>query len=337
MLSSSNKPAAIAPVLISALAVLATPALAKEAPGEGKSIIMARGDWDTGWFHAEIYRQLIEKLGYEVREPMTLSTPPFYTAVSQGDVDFWVNSWFPMHNDFKKDLAGRAEPVGASIAKGGIQGFIVDKQAVEEFGLKTLADFSRPDVKEAFDRNGDGKADLVGCQLGWACEEILDKKIKAYGLDEDFNTIKAKYPASFAAALSDYEDGKHVLLYAWMPNWTFSSLKLNEDVVWIPVPETDKIDDPEPVEGIEGCISDPCRIGYAANDITPFANTEFLKENPAVAKLFEEVRIPVADVNAQNAAMRDGDKDIEKQASDWIMAHESDVEKWLKNASSAAE
>ena len=33
---------------------------------ESKTINMARANWDTGYFHAEIYKIGLEKLGYEI-------------------------------------------------------------------------------------------------------------------------------------------------------------------------------------------------------------------------------------------------------------------------------
>src|SRR3546814_1124439 len=76
-----------------AVAVLCAVPLAAQAqqdmPGEGTTVHMARATWDTGWWPAEIYKQLLAKLGYEVGEVTTLDNPPFYQAVAQGDVDFW--------------------------------------------------------------------------------------------------------------------------------------------------------------------------------------------------------------------------------------------------------
>ncbi|NIQ98295.1 MAG: proline/glycine betaine ABC transporter substrate-binding protein ProX, partial [Desulfuromonadales bacterium] len=44
---------------------------------------------------------------------------------------------------------------------GGLQGYLVSKREVEKFNIKSLDDFKRPEVKAAFDANGDGKADLT--------------------------------------------------------------------------------------------------------------------------------------------------------------------------------
>ena len=59
-------------------ALLAAPlgvqaAMAKK-PGQGVTIKMARATRATGWFQAEVYRQMLEMLGYSVDEMKACST-----------------------------------------------------------------------------------------------------------------------------------------------------------------------------------------------------------------------------------------------------------------------
>lgn len=333
-------------VSIATLMAMPTLANAQEMPGEGTTVKMARATWDTGWFPAAIYQQLLEKLGYEVGVPTTLDNPPFYQAVSQGDVDFWVNGWFPLHNTYESTFSQGAEKIGY-VAKGGaLEGYLVDKASVEKYDIKTLDDFKRPEVKEAFDRNGDGKADLVACPPGWGCEITIEHHLDAYDLRDAINPIKAGYAASMADAIAAYGQGKPILFYTWTPNWTVSELKPGKDVMWIEVPRVDlpeeqkELEDAATLAGVEGCVDDPCMLGFPANDIRPVANSEFLKENPAAKALLKEVSIPIADIFAQNAKMNAGEgdaEDIQRHASEWIEAHADLVKRWLDTARAAAE
>jgi glycine betaine/proline transport system substrate-binding protein len=328
---------------VSAAALWATPfaASAQEMPGEGTTVQMARATWDTGWFHTEIYKQLLEKLGYTVEGPQTLDNPPFYQAVSQGDVDLWVNGWFPLHNTYRSTFESGAEIVGA-VAKGGaLEGYLVNKSAVEEFDIKTLDDFKRDEVKEAFDRNGDGKADLVACPPGWGCEVNIEHHLDAYDLRDHVNSIKAGYSASMADAVAAYENGENILFYTWTPNWTVNELKPGEDVMWIEVPRVDlpedmaNLEDAATLQGVEGCVADPCTLGFPANDIVPVVNSEFLGNNPAAKTLLQQVSIPLAAIFEQNAKMQDGEgdpEDIQRHATEWIEANSDKVDEWLNAA-----
>ena len=55
---------------------------------------MAKANWDTGYFQAEIYKQALEKMGYKVSEPKAIKPSVFYVAAAAGDLDLWVNGWF---------------------------------------------------------------------------------------------------------------------------------------------------------------------------------------------------------------------------------------------------
>ena len=321
----------------------AVAAVAQEQPGEGTEITMARPTWDTGWFHTEIYAQMLEELGYEVDETLTLDNPIFYQSVALGDVTMWVDGWFPLHNTYRPSFEGQAEIVGAVAEGGALEGYLVDKASAEEFDIQTLDDFKRDEVKEAFDRNGDGKADMVACPPGWGCEVNIEHHLDAYDLRDHVNPIKAGYSASMADAVAAYGQGESIFFYTWTPNWTVNELVPGEDVVWIEVPEVDlpeemaDLEDAATLEGVEGCVDDPCTLGFPANDIVPVVNSAFLEENPAVRALLEDVSIPLSDIFAQNAAMNAGDDDIEAQASTWIEENRADVDRWLEAARAAAE
>ena len=144
-------------------------------PGEGKTVSMARATWDTGWFKAEIFKQLLEELGYSVDGPKTMDNLPFFLAAAQGETDLWVNSWFPSHYSYIEDnrIKGRVEPVGFQVKAGALQGYLVDKKSAEMHGITNLKDFKDPKIAKIFDRNGNGKADLIGCNPGWACGQEI--------------------------------------------------------------------------------------------------------------------------------------------------------------------
>ena len=323
--------------------VAATGAVAQDAPGEGTTIQMAQPTWDTGWFHTEIYVQLLEELGYDLPTTMTLDNPIFYQSVAFGDVTMWVDGWFPLHNTYRESFEGNAELVGAVAEGGALEGYLVDKESAEEFGITSLEDFKRDEVKAAFDRNGDGRADLVACPPGWGCEINIEHHLDAYDLRDHVNPIKAGYSASMADAVAAYGAGDPIFFYTWTPNWTVNELVPGEDVVWIEVPEVDlpedlmDLADAATMEGVEGCVNDPCMLGFPANDIVAVANTAFMNENPAVRALLEEVSIPLSAIFEQNAAMNAGDTDIEAQASAWIEDNRDEVDGWLETAREAAQ
>lgn len=321
----------------------AAPALAQEQPGEGTSVTLAQPTWDTGWFQTEIFRQMLQELGYEVATPMTLDNPAFYQSVGFGDVDVWVDGWFPIHDPYRQAFEGSAEIVDNFTTGGALEGYLVSKADAEALGITSLEDFKRDDVKEAFDRDGDGKADMVACPPGWGCETVIEHHLDAYDLRDHVNPVKAGYPAAMADAVAAYESGEPILFYTWTPNWTVNELVPGEDVVWIEVPEVSlpeeiaSLADAAVREGVEGCVNDPCRLGFPANSIVSVANSEFLEENPAARALLEAAEVELTDVYSQNARMNAGDTDVEAHAAEWIADNRAAVDGWLDAARSAAQ
>lgn len=320
-------------------------AVAEDMPGDGVTVKMARATWDTGWFQTEVYTQLFERLGYRVDRPITLDNPAFYQSVAQGDVDLWVNGWFPLHNTYEATFSVGAQKVGYVARGGALQGYLVDKRTADAHNITSLEDFKKPDIKALFDQTGDGKAEMVACPPGWGCEEVIEHHLDAYDLRDHVNPIKASYSASMADAFGRYQEGNSIFFYTWTPNWTVGVLKPGEDVVWIEVshpdlPEGQKaLEDATRLSGVEGCVNDPCQMGWPANDIQPVANTGFLEDNPAAAKLLEVVRIPIGAIFAQNARMNDGEdsrQDIEAHAREWIERNSDQVANWLQQARDAA-
>jgi len=319
-------------------------ALAENLPGEGKTVDPARATWSTGYFQAAVYNAMLEELGYEISDTTELKNELFYQAVSQGDVDYWVNGWFPLHNDLMAKAEG-ASQVGY-VAKGGaLQGYLIDKKTADAHNVTNIEDFKKPEIRSLFDSDGDGKAEMVACPPGWGCEKVITHHIQAYDLEDHIDPIQAEYSASMADAMGRYKSGEPIFFYTWTPNWTVGELEPGKDVVWIEVPRPDlpesqkQYEDATTVSGVAGCVDDPCEMGWPANDIRPVANKEFLENNPSVSKLLEVAEIPLEDIFAQNARMQKGEDsqaDIERHADEWIANNRDLVDGWLDEARKAS-
>jgi glycine betaine/proline transport system substrate-binding protein len=336
-------------ILLAAICVLAMAATASasaDKPGDGVTLNPARATWNTGFFQEALVRRGLEELGYTVKKPKDLANPLAYKSIALGDLDYWTNGWFPMHEpQLPKNFAEKGELIGYVAKAGGLQGYLVSKKHVEQFNIKSLDDFKRPEVIKAFDSNGDGKAELTACPPGWGCESAIAHHMEVYGLEDYINPVKASYEAGMAAAVGEYKSGNPVFFYTWTPNWTTFKFKPGTDVMWINVPEIKPSEaqksavDRMTVSGVEGAVSDPVKLGFVVSDIRIVANKKFLNDNPAARKFFEDFTLPLADINAQNARMNEGEKSqkaIEKHVDEWIANNKATWDGWLKAARDAA-
>ncbi|WP_163336417.1 glycine betaine/L-proline ABC transporter substrate-binding protein ProX [Desulfopila sp. IMCC35008] len=317
-----------------------------DKPGEGVKVQPARATWNTGFFQEALVRRGLGELGYNVKKPKDLQNPIFYKTVSLGDVDYWTNGWFPNHDgQLPKGFYDKADTVGYVVKAGGLQGYLVSKKHVDQFGISSLDDFKRDEVKKAFDKNGDGKADLTACPPGWGCETVIAHHMNVYDLDNHINPVKASYEAGMASAIAAYKDGEPIFFYTWAPNWTIFKMKPGKDVMWINVPKTIPKDsqmkgkDRMEVSGIEGAVSDPVKLGFVVSDVRIVANKKFMADNPAATRFFELFTLPLVDINEQNTRMNEGEKsqkDIERHVDEWIVKNKATWDGWLAEARKAA-
>ena len=150
------------------LAVVMVAALAAVSCGgddaDDDTVVMGRADWSTGYFQAQVYKQLLEELGYTVSEPSDKELGPSlaYLAMAEGDMDFWANSWYPLHISWLKPelpdgstVGDHVTVVGNEMLAGGLQGVLVTKSVADEYGITHLDQINDdPDILAVFDAGG---------------------------------------------------------------------------------------------------------------------------------------------------------------------------------------
>lgn len=321
---------------------------AVQKPGDGITVRPARATWTTGFFQEVLIRKGLEELGYTVEKPAMLQIAVFYKSLQMGDIDYWANSWFPSELTYlqKKEIKNIARPYGYIVKRGGLQGYLISKDVAEELNITSLEDFKRKEVRERFDKTGNGKADLTACPQGWYCEGIIDRQIRRYKLEDYITPVKAAYEASMAANVGAFKNGEPVFFYTWTPNWTTHVLKPGQDVVWINVPFnfTHATEGDEggtqtmTIEHLEGAVTSPIKLGFVVATIRAVARIDFMDKNPAARTFIELFTIPLEDLNAQNTLMHDGEKsekDIERHADEWIAENWEQWDSWLSKAREA--
>lgn len=323
-----------------AIAISLAAAQAPERPGEGVTVRPGVASWTSALPVSWAFIELLTELGYEVREPTLFpSNPLAYLAIVQGDIDYWPNAWFPFHYlQLPDGWEGQATVLDPHCPACGLQGFLADIPSIERFGITSLDDFRREEVRTAFDTTGDGRADLFGCPPGWGCHEEINAVLDEFGLQGYINHITAEYAANFADVLARIQAGEPTLYYTWAPSAWIFALVPGQDVLWINTPGIRESED-EVVSGLAGAVTDPVQIGFVAADIAVFANNAFLEANPAAAALFGQVRLPlewISEVDTRIVEEGLDDAEIRALAREWIEEHRELVDEWLETARQAA-
>ena len=294
----------------------------------------AHSSWIEEHFQTEIVKIGLEKLGYQVETPKEIEYPATYVSLANGDLDYSV-IYYTGHELFFNNAGGtdKLEGVGL-LTSDGIQGYQIDKKTADKYNITNIEQLKSPDIAKLFDSDGDGKANLIGCNSGWVCELIIEHHLETYGLQETVEYDRGQYTALLADGITRYEQGESIMLYAYNPHWVGAILKPDQDVVWLEVPFTSL---PKGVEDIteQDTSVNGKNQGFPKTEQRIVANKKFLAAHPIVKNWFELVQIPAEDINEESLRIKEGEnkpEDIRRHAQEWVANNQELFDSWIKQA-----
>ncbi|CAE6904405.1 Substrate binding domain of ABC-type glycine betaine transport system [Vibrio sp. B1REV9] len=312
-------------------------ALANDLPGKGVSVQPVQSTVAEETFQTLIVNRALEALGYDVKPTKEVDYNVGYTSIAKGDATFLAVGWFPLHAD-KYTMSGGDEKFyrQGQYVSGAAQGYLIDKKTAEKYNITNIGQLTDPELAKLFDANGDGKADLTGCNPGWGCEMVIEEQLNAYKLRDTVTHNQGNYAAIIADTISRYKKGDPILYYTWTPYWVSGVLIPGKDVVWLEVPFSAL---PGERKDVDTALANGKNYGFEMNSMRIVANKEFAEKNPSAAKLFEIVKLDINDVSAQNMMMSQGKNssaDIESHVNGWIKANQGLFDSWVAEAKKAA-
>jgi len=333
-----------AAVAAGVLAFAATPSGAQDMPGKGKTVRYAQSDsLGANYVTAQIVMKALKELGYDVKLS-TVNTTLFFQAAAQGDLDLATDVNFPQREPGFRAVEKDAEIVGAGlIVGGGINGYLIDKKTADAHNITSLIQMKDPKIAALFGK--EGKADLINCDPGWSCGDVVDFQLDKFGLKDAVKSIRGKYEALMVEAVARVKRGEPAFFYAWSPSWVNNALVPGKDVVWLPTPE-DALPPSVPnkgsalVKGVKGCAggADPCRMAMASWNWGAVANKKFVAANPAVKALVETIKFPLEDWSHWEFNInKNGGSNalITKMADEWVGSHKAQFDSWIAAARTA--
>jgi glycine betaine/proline transport system substrate-binding protein len=288
-------------------------------------------------FQTEIINIGLERLGYKVIPGTEIEYEIIHRAIADQHLDYTASHWHILHDELMEP--NEVERVGVLIEEAR-QGYLIDRKTAEKHGIEYLEDLRNPGIAELFDYDDNGKANLIGCNLGWQCHRFIDYHIseEGYGLQETVEQDFSNYYAEIEEMKQRFEQGKPILYYTWQPFELTVDLKNKTDVIWLKVKEVKQ--PPFSSPGLE-INSDGSRPGFP-DQIGVLANREFLESNPLARNFFEQVKLSTEEIEEQNQFMRRDDgrintDEIRQQAEAWVEDNEEKFENWLKQAQKQAQ
>ena len=210
-------------VLAAVLLAVATTMVACGSSEEKTTIIFSDLNWTSAQFQDRVAQYIVEE-GYGYPTDVVFgATLPLFQGLRRGDSNVTMEIWLPNQDEAWAEAQANGEvvSVGQSLGKDWQSAFVIPRYLQEQYpDLDSVDDLKEDQFKELFATpETGGKARLVSCVIGWACEEVNAKQIEGYGLQDHVHIVN---PGDSAAANADlygaYERGEPWIGYQWGTN-----------------------------------------------------------------------------------------------------------------------
>lgn len=274
-----------------ALAVLAGAATLAGCGGDaGKTADLAYVNWAEGVAYTHLAKVILEdKMGYKVKITAA-DVGPAYTAVANGDMDAFMETWLPtLHKDYVDKYGDQIEDLG-HVYENTQNGLVVPDYV-------TIDAIS--EINEHADKF-DGQ--IIGIDAGAGIMTTTEQVIEEYGLDVEL--VSSSGPAMTAALQDAISKEEWVMVTGWRPHWMFGRwdlkfLEQDEAQIWSP-----------------GNIHIMGRLG--------------LKEDkPELAEFLGNMFFTDEQLADLMLKVRESDEDIEVVVRQWINENEELIESWI--------
>ena len=192
-------------------------------PGPKQEIIFSDLNWTSAQVQDRIAQYIVEK-GYGYPTDVVFgATLPLFNGLRNGDSHVTMEIWLPNQDEawMEAQAAGEVVSIGESLGKDWQSSFVIPAYLQEQHpDLDSVEDLKDDKFKALFaTAETGGKARLVSCVIGWACEEVNAKQIEGYGLADHVHIVN---PGDGAAGNADlygaYERNEPWLGYQWGTN-----------------------------------------------------------------------------------------------------------------------
>lgn len=197
---------------------------------EDKVLVFADAGWDSIRLHNEIAAFIIENgYGYKT-DILPGSSSATFAGFRRGDIDIYMETWTDNLIDVYQDAIDSGDIKEVSVNfDDNAQGLYVPTVMIKgdaDKGIEPVAPnleyiTDLPDYWELFkDPEVPTKGRIYGSPPGWNVDQIMQEKIKSYGLDKTFNYFSPGSDTALSASLaSAAEKGEAWVGYYWEPTW----------------------------------------------------------------------------------------------------------------------
>ena len=190
-------------------------------PAPDKStIVFGELNWESAQTQNRIVQYIVEHgFGYPTELEPGAGVPLIH-GVRNGRVDVLMEIWLPNQAEMWADAIEAQEIVdlGTSLGSDWQSSFVIPRYLQEQYPeLDHVDDLRSPRYQRLFaTADSGGKAELVGCVVGWSCWDINRQQVRAYGLDDYVQvTEPGATEGLYSSIRNAYEKREPWLGYMW--------------------------------------------------------------------------------------------------------------------------
>ncbi|MBV9563761.1 MAG: glycine betaine ABC transporter substrate-binding protein [Bradyrhizobium sp.] len=257
------------------------------AHAEDKAISMGTMNWEDLTPISAITKKVLEDAGYTVKLTNFSEWGIAYAALTKGDAQILISQIDFIAQDYWNRNKNRLEKLSA--VSHGLHDFIAVPSYVTIDSIEQLNG-----VADKFDSK------IIGIEPGAGLMRETADVISKYGLK--LHLVEGSTAAMTAALQSAIERKEWIAVTLWEPSWMAQKFDLKQ-------------------------LKDPKDIFPPPQTYFWVAQKGFAESHPHAREIIASVFVPVADITAINAAVKDG-KTMDQAIEDWIKAHADLIKRW---------
>ena len=282
--------------------------------------------WDSALSQTRIAQYIVEKgYGYstDVIEGGTTVAIP---ALRRGDSDVMMELWLPNASEAWEEAtaAGELVSLGESLSKLSQSAFMIPAYIQEAHPeLDSVEDLKEEQYQKLFATSeSGGKARLVSCPDGWACNVVNEIQVSSYGLSDHVHTVVPESEAALHSELFDLYEKKEPWL-GYLDSSMAPSLKL--DMVQLEEPPYS-----------DRCWATTKACAYDETTLLIAVRPELLMRAPEVASMLRKWDLNADDYTSMSIWRIDNDASHADTAIWWLNNNPGIWRQWVTDEAATA-
>ena len=252
--------------------------------------------WPSSDLTTHIAMRILERDMHRKVRLTSTEAGPMWAAVASGRADATLTAWLPTtHHVYWERYKNKVVDLGP-VTSGTWLGLAVPSYVPVE---------SLDELEKYHAKFGNR---IVGIEAGAGLMINTRKALGAYGM-HDMSLLTSSTAAMQAQLKRAIERKQWIVVTAWKPLGIWARFDLKP-------------------------LKDPKDVYGTAGHIDAVINPRLQRRDPQAARLLGELRVPIDDIQAMMVEL-DKHKPLEQVTTEWIAAHRSQIDAWVKTAQAA--